>query len=376
MRAALMPLLLASAMLAGAAPTAVLAKAPAAKAVPAPVRELAPVPLRAAVPEQEQWEERPVEGKGVRNVVNPTLIPVLPARDKANGLAVIVAPGGGFVNLAFDNEGVRVAHYLAEQGIAAFVLKYRVRATPRDEAEYRAFMMQMMSGAEGAKGITTPQEAVDDASAAVRLVRARAGEWRVDPAKVGLIGFSAGAMTTLGAGLVEDRAARPDFIAPIYGPRDPGPVPADAPPMFLAIALDDPLFKPEATLGLIDGWRKAGRPLEVHLYERGGHGFGMRQRSAATGLWPSEFVAWMKDRGLFLPPAERRTYELKGMKVGAMLDNPAMRAVLAKHQPALVEGSGSGMMRGLTIGDVAAFAPQVLPPDKLAAILADLAALP
>jgi len=367
MRAIILPLLLVGAALSGA---------PSASGKSVTVRELAAVPLRAPVAEQEQWEDRPIEGKGVRNVVNPSLTPVLPAADKANGLAVIVAPGGGFVNLAFDNEGMRVARHLAEQGVAAFVLKYRTRATPRDEAEYRAAMARMMSDVSGPKGITTPQEAVDDATAAVRLVRSRAGEWRIDPAKVGLIGFSAGAMTTLGAGLVEDRASRPDFIAPIYGPRDPGPVATDSPPMFLAIALDDPLFRFDATLGLIEGWRKAGRPLEVHLYERGGHGFGMRPRSAATGLWTAEFIAWMKDRGLFLAPAERRAHELKALKLGAMLDNPAMRAVLARHQPALVDGPGAAMARGLSLSDLASFAPQMLPADKLAAIMADLMRLP
>ncbi|MCB2079936.1 MAG: alpha/beta hydrolase [Novosphingobium sp.] len=347
-------------------------------------RELAPVALREPVGNAppEQWEDRPVEGKGVRNVVNPTLTPFLPATDKSNGLALIVAPGGGFVNLAFDNEGVRVARHLAENGIAAFVLKYRLRPTPRDEKEYRSSLAKLMSGGSDRKPggdrpeISTPHEAVDDALAAVRLVRSNATKWGIDPAKIGMIGFSAGAMTTLGAGLSDDAASRPDFIAPIYGPRDPGPVSRDAPPLFLAIALDDPLFRFDQTQAVIDGWRSAGRPYEVHLYEKGGHGFGMRPRSAATELWMDQFLAWMKDRGLYMPAADRKAYELAGMKLGPMLDDPAMRAVLQTHLPMLVSGEGSQMARGLSLKEISSFAPQVLGPDKLKAVMNDLAALP
>jgi len=353
-------------------------------------RQLDPVALREpdnnASP--EQWEDRPIEGKGVRNVVNPVLTPVLPMVDRSNGLAVIVAPGGGFVNLAYDNEGVRVAQHLAQNGIAAFILKYRLRPTPRGEKEYQKFMSSFMrdlgddkddkgnSQSNGKIEIATPPEAVEDALAAVRVIRERAEDWNVDPDKVGLIGFSAGAMTALGAGLASEPAARPDFIAPIYGPRTPGPIPADAPPMFLAIALDDPLFDIENTIALIKGWNKAARPYEVHLYEKGGHGFGMRPRSESTALWTGQFLAWMKDRGLFLAASERRAHEFQTMKLNQMLGNPAMRAVLDRHLPMLVTGPGPGMVGNLSLKEIAGFAPQMLSPEKLEPILAELIALP
>lgn len=267
-------------------------------AQPSPELARAAIALRAPiVGEPEQWmTSGPLQG--VRNVVNPTLTPVLPDPAKATGAAVIVAPGGAFRFLSMDSEGWAVARWLADRGIAAFVLKYRTVPTPRDEASFGKSLMASMSGPRSDTVPLDPTaEAVEDGLAAVRLVRSRAAEWKVDPAKVGFVGFSAGAMTALGVGLAPDAAARPNFIAPIYPPMMARPVPAGAPPMFLAIALDDPLFAAGGkSLGLIDAWRQAKVPLEVHLYEKGGHGFGMRGVSASSALWIDEFHAWLKDR--------------------------------------------------------------------------------
>ena len=264
--------------------------APGAIALRAPVRKALP----------EQWEMMTLGGnsnRNIRNVVNPTLTPVLPDPAKANGVAVIVAPGGGFRGLSIESEGFEVARWLADRGIAAFVLKYRVIPTPRDAATYMQSVMQSMAGRSPEEIFRDPTpEALEDALAAIKLVRERSAEWHVAPGKVGFVGFSAGAVTTLGVGLAADAAARPDFIAPIYPPMAARPIPADAPPMFLAIALDDPLFGQGKALGLIQSWRDAKRPLEVHLYEQGGHGFGMSGRSAGAALWIDQFHAWMKDR--------------------------------------------------------------------------------
>jgi acetyl esterase/lipase len=256
-------------------------------------------PVKARYP--EQWGDRGKNDRSIRNVSNPTLTPFLPDPAKATGAAVIVAPGGAFFMLSIDSEGYDVARWLAAHGVAAFVLKYRTQETPPDPREASLVMAARMKAATTGRPLETPAEALDDAKAAVRLVRARAAEWRVDPARVGFTGFSAGAMVALGVGLIDDRSARPDFIAPIYPPMSTRPVPADAPPMFVAIALDDPLFAKGKSLGLIDAWRTAGRPIEAHLYGRGGHGFGMNSRSAAPRLWIDEFQAWMQDRGLLRP---------------------------------------------------------------------------
>ena len=244
----------------------------------------------------------------VRNVSQATLTPFLPDPAKATGAAVIVAPGGGFLMLSMDNEGWSVARALADRGIAAFVLKYRLRPTAPDLDRFSGEVQAMFANAGDPAvrfgpddAVAGTQDQIADARAAFALVRARADEWGVDPARVGMIGFSAGAMTTmvtvLGAPEVE-----PAFIGPIYGSMEAVTVPPDAPPMFAVIASDDPLFARKG-YGLLDAWQAAGRPVEFHLYERGGHGFGLgRQGTTSTGWFPA-FVNWLQMHG-FIGPAD------------------------------------------------------------------------
>jgi acetyl esterase/lipase len=249
--------------------------------------------------QKEQWA-RVADDYVARNVTSPTLTPFLPAKDKATGAAVVIAPGGGFQVLAMKIEGIDVARFLAERGIAAFVLKYRLRPTPESEAAMQADMARMMGGARPPADRPPPSApplALDDAQQALRMVRSRAAEWSVDPARVGMIGFSAGAMTTLATALRNDAAARADFIGTIYGPLASVQVPQPTPPLFAAIAADDPLIG-TGDFGLIRSWRDAKAPVEFHLYERGGHGFGMRQQGLTSDLWAEQFHAWMKARGL------------------------------------------------------------------------------
>lgn len=260
-----------------------------------------PIPVRPAAA-GEIWGLDKSGYRTVRNVVVPTLTPVLPTPGTvAAGAAVpavIVAPGGAFRALSIDSEGYQVARWLADHGIAAFVLKYRLVPTPADPAaaqrETIAWIVSQQPKGEAAFAVTP--EALADAKSAVRVVRARAAAWNVDPHKVGFVGFSAGAITTLALGTDPDPAARPDFIAPIYGPMHAITVPTQAPPMFVAVGSDDALFGQDG-FGLIDAWRKAHRPVELHYYERGQHGFGMTHASAASSLWIEEFQAWMRDRG-------------------------------------------------------------------------------
>ncbi|MEO5586429.1 MAG: alpha/beta hydrolase [Novosphingobium sp.] len=279
--------------------------APIRTTAPVAVPDQAPIPLRPAIPNAlpEQLELAGTGYAGVRNVVNPTLTPFLPDPAKATGAAVIVAPGGAFRFLSIEAEGYSVARWLADHGIAAFVLKYRTVPVPRDQAGYQAALADFMRnrGPDTGRPLGAPPEAVEDGQAAVRLLRQRAAEWKIDPQKIGFAGYSAGAMTALGVGLAPETDARPNFIAPIYPPMGGRPVPNDAPAMFLAIALDDPLFAKGKPLGLIQSWRDAGRPLEVHLYEKGGHGFSMRPGMHAGALVLPELVAWMKDHGIVKP---------------------------------------------------------------------------
>ena len=239
-----------------------------------------------------------------RNVTVATLTPVLPTTAKATGAAVIVAPGGGFRTLSMDNEGWAVARALADKGVAAFVLKYRLNQTPADMAGFERSMAEMFSAT--AKRPPAPQDPavaygpqIADARAAFALVRARARQWHVDADRVGMVGFSAGAMLTMATAL-HGQDAKPAFIANIYGPLSTVTVPADAPPLFVALAADDPFFG-NAGFGLIESWRGAKRPVEFHLYEQGGHGFGMYQKTTTSTGWFDGFSRWLGMHGYLKP---------------------------------------------------------------------------
>lgn len=247
-----------------------------------------------------------------RNVTVATLTPVLPARGMGNGAAVVVAPGGGLRWLSMGNEGWEVAQALADRGVAAFVLKYRLQPTPADLAEFERNMNGMF--AEGER--RPPRPTVDamssrpggpfanpvaDAEAAFALIRARADEWGVDPSRIGMVGFSAGAGTTMATTLAGG-AAKPAFIAPIYGAMDAVDVPADAPPMFVVLAADDPLFANRG-FGVVEAWQRAGRPVELHLYQNGGHGFGLGNPGKTSLGWFDVFMRWVELNGWLQPGA-------------------------------------------------------------------------
>jgi len=277
--------------------------------IPAPADTTPGIPLypAAAAPSTVGEDWGTIGGhRVVRNVTVPTLTAFLPDPAKATGAAVIVAPGGAFAILAYDHEGTMVAKWLADRGVAAFVLKYRLDPTPHDVAGFTAAMGARMGevmkrkSANGAP-LVFPAEvlAQADGSAALRLVRARAAEWKIDPKRVGFVGFSAGGMTAANVATAPDPLDRPDFVGVIYG-ASRRPAPADAPPAFFAVAADDPLLG-EATVPMFDSWRAAHRPAELHVYERGDHGFGMMHKGLTSDHWIDEFYGWMDMRGLLEP---------------------------------------------------------------------------
>lgn len=238
----------------------------------------------------------------VRNVTQPTLTPILPDPAKATGAAVIVAPGGGFMMLSMETEGFAVARQLAAQGIAAFVLKYRLQPTPAPEAEFLPAMMKRFQSAprdpQAANKLNFP-EASADALSAIRLIRSRAAQWRIDPKRVGIIGYSAGAMTALALARTAPAGEGPAFIGYVYGPQAIDEIPAEAPPLFDAIAIDDPLF-PATSFPIVEAWHKAKRPVELHVYGGGGHGFGLGKPGEVGrthGLHISQFTAWLAMQG-------------------------------------------------------------------------------
>jgi len=277
--------------------------------VPTPAQpnaiELGTPPLPGATA-KESWHSQ-YGSLFARNVTVATLTPYLPDPANASGAAVVVAPGGGFRVLSMENEGSDVAKALAAKGVAAFVLKYRLRQTPADLAEYAKPTAPRPAGAAARPPAPSTPEAMaadlapqlEDARAAFALIRRRAAEWHVDPNRIGMVGFSAGAMLTMTTA-VAGQDAKPAFLGDIYGPMRAMTVPADAPPLFVAVAIDDPLFG-GGEAGIVKSWIAAKRPVELHLFEQGGHGFGMYPKETTSTGWFEEFARWLGMHGMLKP---------------------------------------------------------------------------
>jgi acetyl esterase/lipase len=239
-------------------------------------------------------EKVEVTASGERNVTSvhkPSITPFLPADGKGTGAAVLVMPGGGHRMLCMDHEGANAARLLAEHGVAAFVLKYRLAREPGSTYTIR-------------------DHALADAERAIRLIRSRATEWKLEPTKVGAMGFSAGgelvALASMRSGEADSSASdpidgqnsRPSFQALIYPGRS-GDIKPDksAPPAFLACSAND---RRDISEGLAEAYlrfKRAGASAELHVYASGGHGFGVRSRNTgAIGGWSDRFLEWLASK--------------------------------------------------------------------------------
>jgi len=242
-------------------------------------------------------------GRVLRNVTVPTLTVYAPAPGAANGVAVIIAPGGGFHILSIDNEGTALARRLAARGVTAFVLKYRLNQTPANEAlammQLMKFLGTIKSAPDGMIPVTLGEtQASADAVQAMTLVRARAGAFGVDPHKVGFVGFSAGAVLALKVATDPDASVRPDFVAAIYGLLPTGLTPPPGgPPIFIAAASDDPLI-PGKSLPIYQAWEARRLSAELHLYDKGGHGFGVAPQGTTSDHWLADFDSWLEEHRL------------------------------------------------------------------------------
>src|SRR5580658_10744455 len=235
----------------------------------------------------------------VTNVTRPTLTLFKPSPEVKNGTAIVIVPGGGFMALSIASEGTDVAKYLAAKGVTAFVLKYRVAHTGEDATQEFAPLYadkhkfnKMMKNVEPL--------AVADGLAAVTYVRQHASEWGVSPDRVGIIGFSAGGAITAGVAFHYSPEGRPAFVAPIYAGGEEfkdAAVPADAPPMFIAAATDDQLGLVPESVALYQRWTAAHKSAELHIYARGGHGFGMGKHNIPTDHWIDRFADWLELEG-------------------------------------------------------------------------------
>lgn len=236
--------------------------------------------------------------KRLANVSEPTITIYSPPKDKANGTAVIVAPGGGYNILAIEHEGTDVCEWLNKLGVTAVLLKYRVPKRPGQTPDNLAM--------------------IQDAQRAITLVRGKQEELGIDPTRVGMLGFSAGGHLTACAALTKKRqyekvdkadetfSHEPNFAILVYPAylvdkdgklRPEFEVKPDSPPMFFAHSSNDPVT-PESSVALYLALTKNKVPAELHLYATGGHGYGMRKIPHPCASWPDRATDWLKSRGL------------------------------------------------------------------------------
>jgi acetyl esterase/lipase/lysophospholipase L1-like esterase len=240
----------------------------------------------------------------VYNVAVPTLTAFLPPAATANGTAVIICPGGAFHALSINSEGNEVAKWLTKKGVAAFVLRYRlVKSETSDPvAEVSAKMANGTKFREDNDRLIPL--AIADGLQAIKYLREHASEFGINPERVGIMGFSAGGTVTAGATFDGKDETRPDFAAPVYAymtPLKDRAVPENAPPIFIAAATDDELSLAPHSVDLYSKWLVAGGSAELHMFSKGGHGFGMRQKNLPSDSWIDRFGDWLEIQGLLQP---------------------------------------------------------------------------
>lgn len=235
----------------------------------------------------------------VTNVTKPTLTVFKPAGGPSNGAGIVICPGGGFMALSINSEGVDAAKWLAARGMTAFVLKYRLAHTGEDATQE---FDQLFSDREKFRQLFGPtiSLSIDDGLAAVAYVRKHAAEWGLSANKIGILGFSAGGTVAAGVGFSYAFDGRPAFVAPVYPVASmlkDSPVPDDAPPMFIVAATDDSLGLAPESIALYEKWAAAHKSAELHMYAKGGHGFGMRKQNLPTDHWIDRFGDWLEMQG-------------------------------------------------------------------------------
>lgn len=254
------------------------------------------------VPGSETWNWSEAENtkndwglRVVYNVANPTLTVFKPEEGKANGTSVIIAPGGAFRALSIDNEGYDVAKWLVKKGVTCFVLKYRlIKSNTTDPVKE----MNEIWGSPtfDKQNMELIPLAIADGRAAIAYVRANANEFKLDPNRIGIMGFSAGGTVTAGTAYGYTEANKPNFIAPVYAffPKAlQGKLEQNAPPAFILAASDDQLDLASHSVDLYSQWLANKQQAELHLYAKGGHGFGMSAQKP-TNTWTDRFADWLE----------------------------------------------------------------------------------
>lgn len=243
--------------------------------------------------ENRMHEAEVLTGTNVSNVHHPSITPYLPTKQASTGTAILIAPGGGHHKLCLGHEGDSLAKWFAKQGVAAFVLRYRLCREP--DSDY-----------------TLEGHAMDDTRRAIRMIRSHSEAWNLDPNRIGIVGFSAGGELAAYSAMnpqpgqpdssdpIERVSSRPDFQGLIYpGKSNTFTVSEGMPPAFIAFGFHD---REDIAFGMAKvylKYKEADVPCEMHVYSEAGHGFGFREDSdTAAGRWPERMLEWLTDRDL------------------------------------------------------------------------------
>ncbi|GMN07229.1 alpha/beta hydrolase [Croceitalea sp. MTPC5] len=237
----------------------------------------------------------------VTNVSEPTMQVFRPSAENNTGTAVIVAPGGGLFAHSINSEGNDVAKWLIEKGITAFVLKYRLVPTGEDGVADISQLAETNPQKIGERVATVLPHSIQDGLNAILHVRENAQMYAIDPNKIGFMGFSAGGAVTMGIAYNYKKTSRPDFLVPVYPWTDVMPIQKpkiDSPPMLIVCASDDPLGLAKGSVELYTSMLGANKSIGLHMYSKGGHGFGMRKNGLPSDSWISRFYDWALAEGL------------------------------------------------------------------------------
>ncbi|MCP2029018.1 acetyl esterase/lipase [Flavobacterium sp. HSC-32F16] len=261
------------------------------------------------VPGSENWTQKEAQmysdlfkTEVVYNVTDPSLLVYqVPKGVKNTGTAIVIAPGGGFQSLSINREGKELAEILSKKGITAFVLKYRLNKTETNDPA-REMMDKLKDRAAFEKNsLATIQLAAQDGKNALNYVRNNASKYGIDIKKVGIIGFSAGSTVAMETVLDNKTEQLPDFVANIYGGPRPELLSVAAPekkiPMFVCAASDDQLKLAPRSIQMYNKWLEAGQTVELHMYSKGGHGFGTGKQNLPVDSWETRFEDWLKLQG-------------------------------------------------------------------------------
>jgi acetyl esterase/lipase len=250
------------------------------------------------------WKEQKSDKNSVKvmtvyNVTQPSLTLYAPDAALANGSAIIICPGGGFHFLAIDHEGTDIAKRFVEKGYTVFILKYRLVHVLTDNP-FDDMLNAVDKKAWDDESLPVIPLAIADGRRAVEYVRKNARAFNIKPDRIGILGFSAGGLVTAATGFNYTKSNRPDFVVPIYADIPESilsSVLPDAPPLFIACTQDDEFGFATHAIRLYNKWYSAGRPAELHLFERGGHGFGKGNSSNTTHHWIQQCIEWLEMNG-------------------------------------------------------------------------------